>query len=157
MVYGDAAGFSAYAAANGYTSPAGDIDAALARATTYLDGLYGRRFSGAPIGGAAQNREWPRAGAVDVYGYALPPEVVPARVINATYEAALLELASPGSLSATITPDQRKVLTKVDKIEWEIVPGGKDGVEGATPTSTRIEGILWPLLMRADLPAAMVV
>ena len=157
-VYGNSSGFAAYATTNGYTVPDGDVDAALARGSAYIDALYGPRFPGAPTDGAEQEREWPRTGASDIYGNAIASDATPTRVVSATYEAALLELASPGSLSATLTPDQRKVLTRVDKIEWEVVKGsGSGGMADATPTSTRIEGLLWPLLTAAAYPAIMVV
>ena len=162
-MYGTLAGWRSYATSRGNGAPAladdAAADAALLRASAYIDGLYGRRFSGRPTGGASQEREWPRTGAVDYYGQSLDAGTIPDRVVSASYEAAILELASPGSLTVTLTPDQRKVLTKVDKIEWEIIARGKAGVgfADATPTSTLIEGLLWPLLVRTDEPAIMVV
>ncbi len=93
--------------------PNGDVTSARARGSIYIDGLYGRRFPGVPTGGASQDDEWPRTDATDYYGNALDPNTVPARVVNAAYEATLLELAKPDSLTATLTPDQRKVLTEV--------------------------------------------
>lgn len=112
-----------------------------------------------PPGGSTQALAWPRTGAIDYYGQALDAGTIPDRVVSAAYEAAILELASPGSLTVTLTPDQRKVLTKVDKIEWDIIERGKagKGFADATPTSTLIEGLLWPLLVRTDEPAIMVV
>lgn len=157
--YGTDEGFAEWASAAGYTVPSGTVAPARQRGSVYIDGLYGRRFSGRPAGGSAQEREWPRTGAVDYYGQAIAADSIPTRVINASYEAALLELASPGSLSVTLTPNQRKVLTKADKLQWEVVSAGKGGkgLSGDTPTTTRIEGILWPLLVRDDEPAIMVV
>ncbi|WP_428029805.1 DnaT-like ssDNA-binding protein [Ancylobacter sp.] len=161
--YGTLAGWRAYATARGNGAPTSATDAngdaALLRASAYIDGLYGIRFAGRPTGGATQALAWPRTGAVDYYGQSIPPDSIPDRVVSAAYEAALLELASPGSLTVTLTPDQRKVLTKVDKIEWEVITRGKAGVgfADATPTSTLIEGLLWPLLVRTDEPAIMVV
>ena len=64
---------------------------------------------------------------------------------NATYEAAKLELATPGFFSKTYTPDQQKVLTKVDGIEWT-VRGEASGAEAATPVSTKIEGMMYPYI-----------
>lgn len=156
--YGTDEGFAAWAAGAGHSVPAGTVATARQRGSDYIDGLYGRRFSGRPAGGGAQEREWPRSGAVDYHGQSVPSDAVPERVVNAAYEATLIELTSPGSLSVMLTPDQRKVLTKVDRIEWEVVAGGTgNGIADATPTSTRIEGLLWPLLVRTDEPAIMVV
>lgn len=63
----------------------------------------------------------------------------------AIYEAAKLELATPGFFSKTFTPDQQKVLTEVKGIKWA-VRGDASGAEGATPTSTKIEAMLDPYM-----------
>ncbi|TPN90206.1 DnaT-like ssDNA-binding protein, partial [Mesorhizobium sp. B1-1-5] len=83
--YGDDAGFAAYAAAAGYTVPAGTISAARQRGSAYIDGTYGMRFPGQPTGGIGQEREWPRTGAT-AFGAALASDLIPQRVIDASYE-----------------------------------------------------------------------
>ena len=72
----------------------------------------------------------------------------------AVYEAAALELTTPGFWSKTYTADQQKVLTKVGEIEWT-VRGDASGAEAATPVSTKIEAMLRPYMW--CLPAAFVV
>lgn len=62
----------------------------------------------------------------------------------ATYEAAKIELATPGFFAKTYTPDQQKVLTGVEGIKWTPITGGKGGFEDATPASTRIESMFDP-------------
>jgi len=62
---------------------------------------------------------------------------------QATYEAAALELATPGFWSRTFTPDQQKVLTKVDTIQWTVI-GNASGAMGATPVSTAIDAMMRP-------------
>lgn len=158
--YGDNSGLDALVAAMGYTYPVGVTEdqktAARQRGSVYIDGLYGPRFPGVPTAGAAQDREWPRSGAYDVYGNSLASDAVPQRVIDASYEAAFLSLTNPTIFSTTYTPGTQKVLTKVDKIEWELV-GGKTGDARMVPVSSVIEGILAPLLTPKNMPAVLVV
>lgn len=64
----------------------------------------------------------------------------------ATYEAAKLELATPGFWSKTYTPDERKVLTGVEGIKWTVIGGGKGGFQDASPTSSLIEAMFDPYI-----------
>jgi len=63
-------------------------------------------------------------------------------VDDAVYEAATLELATPGFWSQTFTPDQQKALTKVDTIQWTLRDSGLQGAAAATPVSTVIDALL---------------
>lgn len=157
--YGSDDGFTAYVAANGYTLPAGSIPAARARGSLYIDGAYHDRFPGRPTGGIDQERAWPRADAADRYGNEIPPGVVPTRVIEASYEAALLELTTPGSLSAVATASEQIKRLKAGSVELEYADNASmSAVIGAIPMSTRIEGLLAPLIGPATpLPAILVV
>lgn len=155
--YGDDAGFTAYATAAGYTVPAGTIAAARQRGSTYIDGAFGSRFSGTPTGGIDQERAWPRTGAT-AFGTSLADNLIPTRVINASYEAALLELQSPGSLSAVISGTS---LVKRERVEGAVeveyaVSEKLDLYAAAMPVVTIIEGMLAPLLYQPQ-PAIMVV
>lgn len=155
--YGTNEGFTAYATAAGYTVPAGDIGAARQRGSTYIDGTYGMRFSGVPTGGAEQERAWPRTGAT-AYGSTLASDVIPVRVVNASYEAALLELQAPGSLSAVVSGSS---LVKREKVEGAVeveyaVSDKTDLATAARPVVTVIDGMLAPLLTVA-LPGILVV
>jgi len=133
--YGDDIGFEDYAAANGYDIPTGTVAAARLRGSVYLDGHYYRRWPGEPAGGVDQERSWPRKSAADRYGNAIPPAAVPARVVNASYEAALIELRTPGFFSKTFTEADKKVLTKVQSIEWKYI-GSSKGDRSSSPVST---------------------
>ncbi len=62
-------------------------DAALIRATQYLDIVYGNRFVGTKSD-EDQALEWPREDAYDVYGFELA-DVVPKKLKEATAELAL--------------------------------------------------------------------
>ncbi|MER8925790.1 DnaT-like ssDNA-binding protein [Mesorhizobium sp. M0859] len=145
--YGDDAGFTAYAAAAGYTVPAGTIAAARQRGSAYIDGTYGMRFPGQPTGGLAQERAWPRTGAT-VYGSTLASDLIPQRVIDASYEAAYLELVKPGSLSISFDPSKKVKRQKVEGIEREFFDLGDNGNIFAPDAlvSTIIEGLLAPLI-----------
>lgn len=92
---------TAYHAERGNTAwtDVGDDDlysAAIIRATMALDANHGDRWPGKRIL-AAQTLDWPRWGAWDRDG--LPLTLVPLGVYNATCEAALVELVTPGALS----------------------------------------------------------
>lgn len=66
---------------------------------------------------------------------------------KAIYEAAIVEIATPGFWTKTYTPDQQKVLTQSDGIKWTI-RGDASGTDAATPVSTKIEGMLRPFMVR---------
>ena len=156
--YGTDEGFAAWAAENGYTVPSGTVAAARQRGSVYIDGKYDGRFPGYPTGGAAQKRSWPRTGAEDRYGNAIASNAVPDRVVQASYEAALLELETAGSLSATTSEGERLKRLKAGSVELEYADSASfSAAESASPVSTRIEGLLYPLLIVSDPPAVAVV
>lgn len=70
---------------------------ALRRATRYVDGHYRARWKGFKRL-RTQALEWPRYDVYDLSGYDVDSDSVPAAVQHATAEAALREIASPGSL-----------------------------------------------------------
>lgn len=149
--YGTEAGFEAYCEARGYTMPNGDAAASLYRGSDYVDGTFGNRFMGLPTGGLDQERAWPRTGVPGV-----ADNVVPLRVINASYEAALIELREPGSLSVVTSGSARVVREKVGDLEVQYANPGGNALTDVTPVVTVIEGLLAPLLFK-PLPGAMVV
>jgi len=63
---------------------------------------------------------------------------------QATYEAASLELATPGFWTKTFTPDQQKVLTEVKGIKWTSRESGLTGASAATPVSTAVDALMRP-------------
>lgn len=142
--YGTNDGFTAYASAAGYTVPVGDIGAARQRGSTYIDGTYGDRFSGLPTDGVEQERAWPRTGAT-AYGSALAGDIIPLRVVNASYEAALLEVRTPGSLSVVTDPAKRVKRQKVDTIEREFFDPAKQSREQLPAPSHRSLTVYWLL------------
>jgi hypothetical protein len=161
--YGDNAGFTAYATAAGYVIPGGATDdqitAARQRGALVID-RYEPRFPGTRTGGFAQERAWPRTGAATYYGEAIPPDMIPVAIVNASYEATFLEVTNPGSLSPVVTGSAAVKREKVGSLEVEYASSTSstpaDIVALATPVVTTIEGLLWPFLYE-PLPAIMVV
>lgn len=151
--YGDNAGFTAYAEAAGYVFPDGTTDAqktaARQRGSLVID-RYERFFSGTRTGGYAQERAWGRTGASTYYGEAIPTGEIPVPIINASYEAAFLELINPGSLSPVVTGSATVKREKIGQLEVEYAASSStsvaDMVAMATPVVTIIEGLLWPFL-----------
>lgn len=161
--YGDNTKAQAYWQAAGYVvpenTPVADITAALQRGSMFVD-RYEFKFSGSRTGGFAQERAWPRTGAETYYGEPIPSDAIPVAVENASYEAAFLELTSPGSLSPVVTGSATVKREKVGQLEVEYSTSSSTSVEDivalATPVVTSIEGLLW-LFFRPILPGVLVV
>lgn len=144
--YGDDVGLQALAAARGVTLPSDQSgrDSLRAQATLFVDGLGYRivndvpvnRFPGKPTV-ATQLEAWPRTGATDAYGNEIASGDVPTAVIQATYEAALIEVGTAGVLNAVTRNDQRLIREKYDVVEFQYSDpgaGGKsDSISAATP------------------------
>lgn len=132
-MYGSLAEWRAYAAARGNDAPTDATDevagAALLRASDHIKYRY-------------------VANLLPAYDDTL--EVVE----PATYEAANLELATPGFFTKTYTPSQQKVLTQADDIKWTLV-GGASKTYGATPTSTLIDAMFEPYTSDRDAAGFM--
>lgn len=119
MAYGTVADWQAYASARGNDAPAAatpaDASAALERASDYIRTRF---VLPQGLDGAAEN------------------------VIEATYIAASLELATPGLFGGAFGLDDRVVLTKVQGIEWTPLPGANDELRPVVPA---IEALLKPV------------
>lgn len=148
--YGDDPGFEAWLEANGYELPVGAPDEAVLRqrGSSYIDAQYGSRFVGAPTGGYAQERAWPRTGAC-VRGSEIPDDVIPVAVINASYEAALQVANDPASLSVVGSAAQRVRREKVEgavEVEYQSSSSSCDTAADLTPVMTIVDGMLAPFL-----------
>lgn len=73
-------------------------EAAIVRATAYIDARYGARFPGSKLKSRDQSLRWPRWDALDAEGVLIKSDEVPVEIKNATCEAAVRELALPGVL-----------------------------------------------------------
>ncbi len=161
--YGTNEDFTAYASAAGYVIPDGTeeiaITAARQRGSLVID-RYERYFAGTRTGGYQQERAWGRTGASTYYGEAIPAGEIPVAIINASYEAAFLELTNPGSLSPVVTGSATVKREKIGHLEVEYSTSSStniaDLVAIATPVVTTIEGLLWPFLVPI-LPGILVV
>jgi hypothetical protein len=161
--YGDNPGFTAYAVAAGYSIPDGATDdqitAARQRGALVID-RYEHRFPGARTGGYAQERAWPRSGAMTCSGEAIPDNIVPDPIINAAYEAAFIELTDPGRLSPVVTATSIIRREQVGSLSVDYAAPAaatrEDMAAGVTPVATAIEGLLWSFLYQ-PLPAIAVV
>lgn len=160
-IYGTLTDANAYHAERGNAAWAAATDpakgAALQRATDYIDGRYRRQtatgcwvsmFPGKRTSGRAQDLEWPRTGASDSEGNPIPDDQVPVEVEHATYEAALLELTSPGSLSPTFDASQQVIRQKVGPIEREFAEAKTDsnGMPPNRPVIPVIDDLLASLI-----------
>lgn len=145
-----------------------DRDAAMARATDYIDGRYWRRlptgaytsmFPGVPTAAAvAAGRQWPRKGAADGYGNAIADDVVPDAVQRATYEAALRELSAPGSLSPDFTPADRITRERIGELEVSYANPAHDADRNPSrPIVPTIDEILAPLLQGGSVSLGVAV
>lgn len=95
------------------TKTTGEKLAALLIASEWLDSNYESSFDGYRTGKTTQDRAWPRTGAHDAYGTAIADDVVPVQIEQATYEVALRQAMSPGSLSVDWTPGKEKLSVAV--------------------------------------------
>lgn len=154
--YGTLAGALAYHTARGNAAwSAGTVtdpqrEAAILRASEALDGIYGPRFTGRKAS-RAQDRAWPRVGAVDhCADDAIPEGETPAEVETATYALALAELTSPGSSTPTLTLGKSVKRQKVGNIEREFFSpeeGIAITIESLRPVLTAVEDALRCLLI----------
>lgn len=157
QIYGTVAGADAYALSIGNTAwgllSTDAKNAALVRGSLYVDS-YNRRyldgdfkcwwqFIGGKTGGWAQEREWPRSG---IEG--LPDSVIPVQMEYATYEAAIREGTSPGSLNPDI---DRTSLVKREKVDvLEVTYAISDDANGGSllPVIPAIDSLLASFLIR---------
>lgn len=153
--YGTDEGFTAWLADNGYALPTDPAPPAAAvlrnRGSNYIDAVYGSRFLGSVVD-AGQERQWPREGAI-VNGKLMSSEVVPAAIINASYQAAWQEANEPGSLSVVGSASSAVKREKVGQIEVEYQSAQSDGTaSGITPLISIVDGMLAPFLKDDSMP-----
>lgn len=133
-------------------------EAALERATTLIDAIYGHRFVGVRAS-LDQDNEWPRISAHIRGGRILPSDSVPKQVINATYEIAYIEVSEPGSISDVMSAPGPIKRERVDKIETEYaVPASAVATASAAGVGPvpLVEGLLRALLIGDGYDPAVV-
>ena len=154
--YGTVVEATAYHTSRGNTgwvdSPTSTAEAALIRASVWLDGVYGQRWPGSKVDGD-QYLAWPRTNADDYEGFAIASTVTPRAVQHATYEAALRELVSPGSLSPDFTPSQGVKQETVGPLTVVY----RDGVAYEfRPIASVVDDLLAPLIGRRSRGGSVV-
>lgn len=115
----DAESYGSVAAASVYFTNLGNTawgllttqqqEALLRKGTMYIDAQYGERMRGRKKS-STQALEWPRVEAYDNSDYVIPSDTLPTRLLQATFEAALLSntqdllptLSTPGSIKSTV-------------------------------------------------------
>ena len=141
--YVSSADCTQYHANRGNTSWAGTDavkEAALRKATAYIDGKYRSRWKGQKVYPIDQPLEWPRIGVKVTDGpqqyYDVPPSfydteyagflaitTIPQRLKDATCEAALRALSGDLAIDA----DNSLARKKIDALEWEYRQGAVPG------------------------------
>lgn len=104
----------------GWTGSDSLKEAALIRATDWLDGRYRARWPGKPVYLRDQALCWPRAWATDVDGNPILSTVIPPEVVRAVCEAAVREIVTPFCLTPDVTIGREKVLTELKGIKWDM-------------------------------------
>ena len=119
---------------------------ALRRATAYIDGRYGARFTGTRRLAREQALMWPRSNATDAEGWVIENDEIPVEIERATAEAALRELVDPGSLSpdVAISTSGSIIREKVGPLEVEY--SDPAAVDRTRPVLQILDDILAPLL-----------
>lgn len=156
--YGNVADADAYHAVRANAAWTGEDmakQAALIRASAYIDGKFQAQnscgrweslFSGVKAGGRAQALQWPRTGATDTERHEIPAEEIPIEVVQATYEAALREIALPGSLSPDYVASTAIKRQKVDVLEIEYQAASNTSGVPTRPVITVVDELIAPLL-----------
>jgi len=144
--YATVASTVAYAATRGleFDGPDDDTEAALRRATTWIDARYRSGFTGYRVNRRNQALEWPRHDAYDANDNYVAYNALPQEIVRATQEAAIRELAEPGSLSPDLTVGQTMKRVKVGPIEIDY--DSSSAAYDNRPISTVIDDILSTLL-----------
>lgn len=135
---------ASYCDARGLTFSSGsdpDKEAALRRATSALDALYGSRFPGARKNGRSQALQWPRTDAYDADGEEIASDEIPDEVIKATCEFAVRELAEPGSTMPDLERGGAIRALRAGSVSIEYA-----GSATARTVYSIVDGIIAPLL-----------
>jgi hypothetical protein len=101
--------------------------------------------------GFAQERAWPRTGAVTQWRDDRRNRIIPTAIVNASYEAAFLELTNPGSLSPVVNGSATVKRETVGQLEVEYSSSTSNRHQrcrgACNAVMTVIEGLLSSFLM----------
>lgn len=150
--YAARADVAAYAARYGATWGGAELaeEQAILRAMAFVEGV---RFAGAPVS-SAQPLSWPRAYAPAPNGGYYDSGAIPATLIRAVAEAAILELATPGALLAPALATTQIVRSRTDKVDT--LERSVEYFEGAAPSkASRFERLFAWLAPLRDASASL--
>lgn len=129
---------------SGEEATTGVKEAALRKATQFIDATYQRRWRGVRTN-EIQALAWPRSNVEDVDGYTIASNAMPTKLLEATFEAALLHITETDGLMPDV--DQRGIgreRVRVGPIEEDITfVGESDG----QPVFTLVERLLSGLII----------
>jgi len=111
-------------------------DQAIARAQIYIDAM---RWPGRRTLGRDQDSEWPRAYAYDREGWAIDALTVPQEIKTAAALLAIVESATPDTLSPVVTLND---LVKQEQVGALSVTYRDGTASGARPIITRVQDVV---------------
>jgi len=117
--------------------------AAIRRAQVYIDSFS---WQGQKAQGRSQSNEWPRSFAQDRDGFQIDAQEIPHEIETATGFLAIVEAATPGTLSPEVTLSQIATSETVGPISVEFAE--TSGTESARPVITRAMDALRPLMRK---------
>lgn len=127
-------------------SPTDEQEAAIIRASAYLDRKYGSRYPGTKVLGRAQSLAWPRKDATDVNGETIEDDEVPTEIKKAVAEAALREFLEPGSLSPDYVNTAQVTSETLGPLSVSYAVSQTTSVKDTQPVVTVIDDIMATLL-----------
>lgn len=131
--YAEIADVTAYATLYGWSFSGTSTaqEQAILRSMIYIES-FEDRFCGGRVS-ASQALSWPREYVPDAKGTGyLDSDAIPSGLVNALCEAAILELATPGVLTATIDADDigvRRTRDKIGPMETEVEYGNRNSAQ----------------------------
>jgi hypothetical protein len=141
--YHEGLGNTGWDSPNGESASTEDKEKALRRASRFLSDSF--KWKGYPVNGRDQNLAWPRFYVSDDEDYGIDSDEIPIEVKRATYEIALLELVTPGTMTPTVTESQRVKREKVGPLEVEYLATRTDAWADR-PVVTKVIDMISPLL-----------
>jgi len=164
--YASEAMLDTYCEDRAITIPAGDVEAALIRATQYIESHYRGRWPGARLKyRGLQSLSWPRVGAytndesrIDYrgqfyddnsyynFGYYIPSNEIPIELIQATCEAAINQLVAPTS-AQSLAEGTVKIERAGDTMFEYFDPRATGQTATGAAIDSILEGILGPILL----------
>ena len=155
-LYGTLAEADTYHTDRGNTAWTGTDDLkneALLRGSISVDARYRGSFDGEKTDKRAQDREWPRNYAYDLYNELFDNDEIPQEVIDATYEMSLRELVAPGSTQPDLNFSQYKKSVAVSGAV-SVTYSDIGSVEALKTVYTLIDSIIAPVLTAASSGAS---